>query len=219
MRRLLLCIFTLICFASCTKTLSCDPAIDEWAKKNVEYYSMAPRDVIVSLPLSRQQAIYRGLPAERKVELWRAKMNLVRASGVLSREECEDYAKLFDFMQPYHYENEKGRKELNIYAEQWKEIMVVRHSWTEEKLIELSHIWMTKNEFSNALLSDNIVTKGGNLPETDTGVGGEVICNCIYSIYCKTSGLGSICDDTPMCKAGDEGCGIVGTSNCTGTCQ
>lgn len=200
---------------SCVKTLSCDSVVDEWAKENLGYYSTASRNEIVLLPLSRQQAIYRGLSAERKFELWQIKKDLVYKSGVLSDEEYEDYVKLFNFMQPVHYEDEKGVKLLNAYAEKWMETMVTKHFWGDDQLFEFSHIWMTKEEFTNAVLSDNILTKSVSLP----GLEAEVICNCIYSIYCKTSGLGSICHDSPSCKSGDEECGIVGTSNCTGTCQ
>lgn len=215
MKRLLLLFFTVTCLVSCVKTLSCDSAVDKWAKQNIEYYSTASRDEIVSLPLSRQQAIYRGLSAERKVELWQIKKELVYKSGSLSDAEYEDYVKLFNFMQPAHYESVNGIKILNAYAEKWMDIMVTKHFWGDEQLFEFSHIWMTKEEFTNAVLSDNILTKGVSLP----GMEEEVICNCIYSIYCKTSGLGSICHDSPSCKDGDEGCGIVGSSNCKGTCQ
>lgn len=200
---------------SCAEQFSCDPIINEWAKDNIEYYSKAERDEIIQLPLSRQNAIYVGLSGEKKIELWKAKQRLVRDLNILSEQEYVDFSKIFDFLQPYHYESEKGRNELIQYAESWKNIMVTRYAWDEEKLFDLSHIWMTKEEFVNSAMYDMLMTK----VDVSDDIVKPKVCECIYAIYCATSGLGTQCSSYPACKQGDNYCGIVGSSNCTGTCH
>lgn len=215
MKRFLFINLTLISLISCQKTLSCDPVIDAWAKENLEYYSNAGRNEIVALSMSRQMAIYRGLTSEKKVELWKAKKHLVHQSGILSEAEYNDYSRLFDYMKPYHYDSAKGMQELRNYAGEWKALMQDKYSWDEEKLFVFSHIWMTRQEFLQAILCDSVITKGNGAP----GTHGDGTCDCSYSIYCQTSGLGRVCSDKDKCKQGDGGCGIVGSSNCTGICQ
>lgn len=203
-----------VCVA-CEKTLSCDPYLNEWANTNLSYFESADRDEFVQLPLSRQRAIYAGLSGEKKVALWKNKMQLVKQSGELSEEEFEMYSRLFDFLEPWHYDSYKGRVVMNAYADRWKKQMEERYSWDEEKFFIYTYTWMTLLEFQSAMMYDDLLTKAGagSLP------GMTLECNCIYSIYCKTSGLGSICSSSPECKQGAEDCGIVGNSNCTGTCQ
>lgn len=205
----------LSCLVSCTKTLSCDPLINEWANENYVYYESATREELVSLPMSRQRAIYIGLSAEKKVQLWKQKAQLVLSSGVLSHDEELAYMKLFDYIAPHHYDTKRGGEELSNFTTAWKEMVESKYNWDEVKLFYLTNIWMTEDEFLNAIILDNLYTK------TDSVVGdmNSKTCECIYSVYCLKSGLGTICSTYPSCKLSAKSCGIAGNSNCTGTCQ
>ena len=82
----------LVTLISCSKTLSCDPLINEWAKANCDYYELASREEIISLPMSRQRAIYVGLSGERKVQLWREKAKMVIETGILTEDDVGEYS-------------------------------------------------------------------------------------------------------------------------------
>ncbi|MBQ3250968.1 MAG: bacteriocin fulvocin C-related protein [Bacteroidales bacterium] len=204
----------LVTLISCSKTLSCDPLINEWAKANCDYYELASREEIISLPMSRQRAIYVGLSGERKVQLWREKAKMVIETGILTEDEKCLYQELFNYITPYHYETKQGSEELLCFVVAWKERVLRQYNWDEMKLFYLTNIWMTEDEFYNAILADNLYTKSGG----NAGINTKT-CECIYSVYCSTSGLGSTCSTYPSCRQGTNSCGIVGSSNCTGTCQ
>lgn len=70
---LLLSILAGMFILSCGKEpkLSCIPEIDLWAKENIDYYESSEFDEMITLPLSRQRAIFRGFSPEKKVSLWK----------------------------------------------------------------------------------------------------------------------------------------------------
>ena len=81
---LIACVFA----SSCTTTkLSCDNDVNIWAKEHLATYLDATRSEIVSLPLSRQRAIYRGLSPEKKSSLWKAKISYLIECNLFTSEE------------------------------------------------------------------------------------------------------------------------------------
>ena len=213
MKELSVLLVSLCLLTACEKRLSCDPKVDKWAKDNVDYYNFAGREELAELPMSRARAIYVGLSPERKVQLWQDKLQLVRDMNILTNEEFGEYSKLFHFLKPEHYETAAGRREFNNFADKWQKKMKEQYGWDDEKIFLLSHLWMTEQEFYESIMYDNILVKSSPIV-TDKPVN----CECLYSVYCRTSGTGSICATYPTCRI-VSGCGIAGNSNCNGTCQ
>ena len=213
MKTLKLIITGLIMVSCSTKPeLSCDPIVNMWAKENIAKYENASRETIIELPISRQRAIYNGLSSQKKVDLWKSKQLLVKESNCLSETEYNDYSILFDYLKPEHYDSMDRRKELIEFANRWSMLMRSKHGWDDEKIIVYSHIWMTLEEFTIAVLSDrNFETKS-----ITPGFDQIKNCECIYSAYCQLSAGGKICSESNCNRV--EGCGILGTSTCDGVC-
>ena len=214
-------LFLVLLLASCQKDepkLSCTKEIDDWAKETVETMNQFDRGEIVSLPLSRQRAIYRGLSADAKCALWQAKLSLVREDKSLSTIEVAKLEDLYRHLSPNLYQDENIRESFIVYAEKWRDRMIKDHGWNDDKIFFYVCTWMSHTEFQESVLldkiSEEIMSKGPIIPGTDQ----KKDCNCHYSYYCVSSGLGSTCDSGYPCNLA-PGCGILGTSSCDGFCS
>jgi hypothetical protein len=88
-----------------------------------------------------------------------------------------------------------------------------KQHFTEEQLYLLIECPYFESDFS-IFKSNNYINEFSNARGPIAGVNN---CSCYYSLSCGFIGLGSSCLDGKCQKV--QGCGIVGTSNCTGTCS
>ena len=90
--------------------LSCDPEINEWAQSQIGLYENASRAEIVSLPLSKQRAIYAGLSCDKKVALWKEKIKILTESGELSQDELLDINQMMFWFESIKNQSKKKEK-------------------------------------------------------------------------------------------------------------
>ena len=217
MRNLFFSLSLMIVLPACQQklTLSCDPEINNWAQENIQYYVSSTRSEIVSLPLSRQRAIYRGLPGEVKVQLWKEKYEYVKKNNLLSEEELSLFSYLINSLNKEIFEDEEKRKMFNSFAEQWENIMREQFGWGDDKVFSIACCWMTEDEFAQAVVLDTMLHTRGE--SGDFNSSDKEDCDCRYDIYCQRMSF-TECRKNIDCNESD-GCGIVGTSSCTGKCQ
>ena len=202
-----------ILLCSCNdQVLSCDEEINSWAKQNVTLFEHAERVEIVSLPFSRQRAVFNGLSPMKKVELWLYKENLILESKTLSNSEKSAICELFDLLSPAICSNKEARRSFIEYAEVWETKMRELYGWDDRMLFYTVWTWMSQDEFFASVSSDEYIeTKSQTDPK-------PIDCNCRYDVYCDGRVHGERCDKGILCEQ-VGGCGVLGTSSCNGVCK
>ncbi len=148
----------------------------------------------------------RGFTGDHKVNLWNEKFRTLLAEEALTDKEKNHLRKLFSFIKPEHYDTKSGFAELKSFVEKWKNEAETNLAWGEKEFFLYTSILFTVPEFN-----EYIVSERQKYMQDDSD------CECIYSIYCEFRNH-TTCDETSGCHTSD-GCGIVGTSNCTGRCE
>ncbi len=203
----------MLIISACTKQdiLSCDPSINKWALDNIAYYETASRDELLLLTIPEQRAIIVGLSGEKRMELWRNKLEIIKSKQLLKPEELAIYSDIIYFIKPEHFNNPDKSLELTEYAENRIHILQEEYNWEDRKVFFYFYTWLTEDEYNDALLFSELnqaVTKGS----IDDGTSD---CNCMpYRFECSAS---EICFEQ-NCSA-TQGCGLFNNNTCTGKCK
>lgn len=214
---ILLSLMSFLLCVACGKSpkLSCDPEINEWAQSQIGLYENASRAEIVSLPLSKQRAIYAGLSCNKKVALWKEKIKILTESGELSQDELLDINQMMFWFESIKNQSKEEREEFNQKAEPYLEQITLKHNWDKDKVFYLFFTWMTEDEFIASMQYENSgVSKKDRLPSDDYVH--KKSCNCTSSFWGCPGGM--YCSKVTPCT-GTENCGIMGTSDCNGYCS
>lgn len=213
-RLLIIYLLVAVSFFACRKEptarYACDPATQDWVVKNLDHLKNLSRDSILKYSFNRQMAIFRALTPEKKVKLWQEKINIVLAGNQLSESDKTHLRKLINYLQPYHYESDKGRIDFAGYAKRWEE-EAKKMGWDSAKVFFNTNTWLTEAEFK-ALRTKVLEAEKLN-PQNNSAV--EPSCSCSYDIYCWPNRL---CTGDGKCCETPDGCGVFGTSSCDGHC-
>lgn len=212
---LLLITFCIMAMSCSKEHLSCDPAIDAWAKENIKLYENSGRATFVQLPYSRQKAIYRGLSSEKKVELWKERYNQICTDERLTENEKQALNDLYLNLSPLLFENKKAWNDFQPYLRAWEKRMILDYGWNNTDFFIYCHTWMNEAELRTAVLYDSVITRSDPFnPELNSEQ-----CTCLTDTFCAFAEGKSFCViENNECKVYD-GCGIWGNDNCEGTCR
>lgn len=111
---LVCCISILLLSCSSDAKYSCNPEVEKWARTNIDKYVTATRSEIVELSMDQQRAILRGLPADKKANLWREKLAYIMQDSKLSEEEKQEVKNIYDYFIPYFYSRMDSKKRKNM---------------------------------------------------------------------------------------------------------
>ena len=200
----------LLAISSCSQSrLSCDDDIDIWAKTHLEEYLNAERDLIVSLPLSRQMAIFIGLTPQKKLDLWYAKLSTILEDSSYSLSDKRIINKLYHKLSVNAIEkDEVGNKLMDECLK-----IINKLEWDDEKLFFSFGTWMTRDEYYQALWADSPVLTRIETPGDEP----HLFCECSKMITnCSAQGL--TCYTNVNCEP-KQGCGVFGLGLCRGVCD
>lgn len=156
---LAVCALALASLASCNRNkYSCDPDVEEWTRTHLNEYLSAERESIVSLPLSRQMAVYNGLSPEGRARLWEAKLTiLINDDKNYSNDERVLFNLLLDFVSPKLFDEKSDTEKLfSEYEALAKRIFEGK----QEKFASALCTWMTEEEYMRSLIADSrVLTK------------------------------------------------------------
>lgn len=185
-------------FMACRKEneYSCDEKANSYAAQHKETNQSISRDSLVQLERSTQFAVWRSLSSENKKRIFNEKIDLVISTENLSTAEVTHLNSLKNYYVADLYDSTE-----KPFLVTWENYAKNTLGWDNNKLTLLVGIWSTPNELVKA------AERGGNpapLPK----------CSCAWDAGC--AGFGD-CAVRGGC-IGKIGCGLIGTSNCDGTC-
>ncbi|MFW5762108.1 MAG: bacteriocin fulvocin C-related protein [Cyclobacteriaceae bacterium] len=200
---------------SCQKNellYSCDPDVNQWILENKMMLAEIDRNTFAQVPMKKQIPLFRTFSPEQKVKLWNEKINLLIKFEYLSNDEKTHLLKLNNFLKPYHYSNQNGRDEFNLFADEWEKYARESLMWGDYELYIYSHTLLTEEEIYTLISSSEVGNRSVSPPGHP-----RPDCECLYDIYCAF-GL-QLCDKKSGCTTTYGGCGITGNSDCTGYCN
>lgn len=180
----------LIFFASCSKESVRKQSLSNKLKEIVQLQDPSVRIVAFNM-----------LNPEEKVLLWKNHLSTFLDNKSLSIEQREFINYCADLLSPDFYDKKKAQFE-GLLAEV---------NFRAKNLFN-------KNDYVSIFLG---ATRNGS-GSINPLVTDPPTCNCIFTIYCEfTYGNGRYCFDNStakVCNQSNSGCGLFGTSPCTGVC-
>lgn len=216
---ILLLISSGIYMTSCNKEeelkYSCDPVLNQWATDNARTLSVSTRDEIVQyLTIDSQFAAYRTLRPANQCNVWKDKLRIVSNTFSLSTAEKDHINTAYNYLQPSMFDGESNISALKTWAEAWKAYGVSKFGWSAEYCYLIAGTWLTPQEIDKYKAYRYNNSSGGGLSTGPNASG--IDCECYYSLSCSVLDDGSCIDGGCNKKIG---CGVFGTSNCTGRCK
>jgi hypothetical protein len=221
--------FSLLFFACSKKSdyFSCEPSINEWAKKYKNSFHGISREEFAKIPLAYQKAVYRTLTPEEKYLLWKEKLEIVlnlpldqnlklQIQGLSSRINSTTYDR--DLMEPLD-------PSIQLHLTNWENDILANGKMDSVNFVINFCTLMTAQEIHTMVFKPETVSLK-DIPGSDEmksfkssqpGGGGNELpdCSCLYDVYCSVLG-GRECKDG-LCKEVRD-CGVLGTSICNGLC-
>lgn len=217
-----LLLFCITIFHSCKKTsevYSCNETINQKTIRTIsENQNISRYDLAHIEDLEYQMAIFRSLTPENKVRIFNEKVIAEQNNPNLSTGEKVILNQLIAYLQPEHYTTLNSA--FQNYAQTQESILRSTYGWDDAKVFVFTNSWMLESEI-NYLIANKPGTGGGTGGGGTGGTGGgNNYCNCYYSYYCFVKqGFQGSCVDGGCKTPPKAGCGIWGTSNCTGKCE
>jgi len=202
---------------ACSKELeySCDPKINEWVAQNKDAYAEISRTQLATFDIEKQQGLFRSFAPKQRSRIFHEKYDYLMGLDDLSAQEKEQLAKLYQLVTPEIYTTEINKKAFNEFAAVWVEETKQLLGWGDTEIFLYTHTWLTLEEVKKRI--ETLKTSTKFRTDDDPPHGDVPNCMCYYSVYCIFSAKGFECVDG-NCNVVD-GCGVVGTSNCTGLCD
>jgi len=213
--KMLLAICIMLSCMACSKLeYSCSPTTNEWVLQNKEQYANVPRAQLATFDPDKQLGLFRSFVPEQKVRIYQEKYNYLMGLDSLSIPEKAHLTKLYRIVSPDIYASDAAKQKFNEFADAWAEEAKQLLGWTEKEIFLYTHTWLTLEE-----VNDRIGQRVARYEYNDnTGDETDIKdCTCHYSISCIFSISGLTCKTGGCYKV--DGCGISGTSNCTGLCD
>ena len=210
---------TVICvlFSSCEKT-SRDCFMEErmWVKQHLLEFENNNRDALAGLPWTRQRILFSELSPEKKVQIWREKVEKVKQEGQYSSKVIQEFEDMVHLLSPSFFMDEPSqqKEEFEKITEQWEVRLKTVHNLTDEEILFLLYKWVTEEEYYDARALDKpIETKTD--PSHQLEGGDNPLCDCAEGRDCITKK----CDrDRENCRHPDRGCGQFGGYVCKHLC-
>lgn len=200
---------------------SCNDEINQWAHNKGEIIEIASRQQLRTLPLNYQIPAFRALSNEKKAELWREKLNIIRAKNYWTEEEKNHINKLNQLICPEVYNKEKS-KNIKDRLHNWEQYAYDKMNWDSTFVFFNFCTFSTEKEFLRANMEFNPkayswLGKNHGLKNTreQNPPPPKPDCICRSNWYC----LQGYCDKKDTCKETWDGCGIIGSSSCQGLCS
>ena len=200
----------------CEKSDLCNKEAREWAEKHMAQYEVASREEFVALPWTRQRSVYSRLSPEKKVCLWKEKVELVKKESKYSLDIINEFEGLFEYLTPECYLDEPNEK-LRLFEEAaavWLDRMENVYHLSHEDIHFMAYKWLTEVEFLDAKALDYpVVTKGDPNPPV---LGDDnPLCECADWHDCLQLG----CDThNNKCREPEKACGVGGIYVCNHMC-
>lgn len=223
-KSILLCIFCLQFFQSCTKN---EEIVNEQSltKSNLSYETQR---AIYSPNLTTLKQSVSLLSDEERQRLWELRLNkiLKNDAGNLTKEQNGIIVSVRDFLVAKTIkELIKNPKEGEFFIK--SQLTYFQKHFDNAQLFMLiecpyytDNISIFKSMDYLTKIDHDILLRNGdeNLEYSDELAPQEQKCTCYYSIYCSIGGGGGGTCDTGGCVK-NANCGLAGTSNCTGRCR
>lgn len=207
--QLLFAVLLALSFASCQKerpVYACDPPLNDWAVQHRESNQNITRGELASiLSVDTQMAVYHSLSSANKYNIWKSKMEIVKRDSSLSNSEKQHIQNAIDYIQPDSWEDDQSLATLEAWAGNWGQYAAEHLGWDSTKLFLIAETWLMEPEMQQ--IKDHYASRPPNNPEVSA-------CNCRYTISCFWSV--ESCNRGKCTRQG--GCGLFGSSTCTGTC-
>ncbi len=215
---------------SCNKdenVYSCNPQVNEWAKKYKNSFVDITRSQLVQIPRKYQMAVYRTLPPEKKLAFWKEKLEIESANET-SLEIKSRISELEASLKIEYYN--LGQKdsipiEHRSYLDNWEKDLLLNFKMDSVQYLTRFCTLMTKAEiYTLVYQADQIDLSwldGHDEINIDSAPGGGgpaplPDCECLYNVYCSIF-LNVDCAESG-CTQTNSGCGVTGTSKCKGIC-
>ncbi len=181
---------------------SCDSEIDAWVKSNKTELNNMSREDLSKLDIPHQQAALRMFTPKRKKQLWTEKYNEVLHNNNFSKEELKHLLFVSNFIKTKDFSKTNTKEEDEIMFE-WLKKSMDDFGWSKEFLYDSFFTYgVIKTPYKTD--QNKKVNPGRDLSN----------CNCRW--WCWgwwQSCYGGGCDET------NGGCGMIGSSDCTGDCS
>lgn len=220
-----LLMFLLSCNKGDDIQYSCDQKVDEFAKKYKSVLSNITREQLVQLPTSYQKAVVLTLTPERRMNLWKEKLQIVmeqnddpalhnRIQELYNHLSIEDYDRL---------PTDPPRETTLDFVAAWENDVLGNQLMDSVNFIVNYCTLMTLEELDILVYHPETIDLSwfegyDDLPSIDGpggGGGGGIDCECRYDIYCSILGMRECINGNcnPVWN-----CGVTGTSKCNGLC-
>jgi hypothetical protein len=173
-------------------------------KINEEY----TRASLINYETSKQVEIFRSLPNEQKLNLYKSKFDYLKSINYFNDDETKFIDKIFSNIDESIYSISISDELIQSYKNQ----ATSNQGWKEVKWIILFETLYTPNEFISKIKS-NENNNSENITNNPNGKGTAGWCHCKWSWICFPES----CDTSSDCD-GQGGCGFLGIRECTGRC-
>jgi hypothetical protein len=201
-------------FTSCTKdkVYSCDKNLNQYAIQFQDANQSISRENLAKLGIDTQFAIFNSLTSENKTRIFTEKIETLLADESITQADKEHLLKLKNYISPKLYEQDD--KIEDPFLKSWQATAFKTLQWDRLKMFLYIETWLTKEEYTLIADVKKKYTTIGQSPYTDGGSGNSCVCNsrfaCSFGFSdCVTGG----------CTTTTDGCGIIGSNPCEGTCN
>lgn len=199
-------------FVSCKKekVYSCNDKLNDYATINMKSNQTISRAQLVTMGIDTQFAIFNSLSSNNKVRIFKEKIQLLLGMDTVPNDDKIHLKKIQDYITGQIYE--ENNIESDAFFQNWESYAYNSLKWEDIKMKVYVYTWFTPDELFGRRGSPFTLSPA----ETDGGGGGAgdmLPCVCRYDFVCGSWNCADGCTKT------DSGCGIIGTSRCTGTCK
>ena len=200
----------IIAISGCQKDYLETKSVFSSGKSILSEQSMDLIRAVENLPNSVVQLGFKKLSPEEKFVFWTRHIDNFLKNNKLTLETENHIMNLKKFLRVDLFTNigsEETKKQIDDFEKAWLIDPVASGKFDAKTLV-----------FASSLMN---VGKKDDVSKTAIA-SGEPICHCRLTIYCQIGDWHGTCDDGKCVVATDEeegGCGLFGTSNCTGICN
>jgi len=206
MKKLMFIFSFILLLSSCSQEdetcYSCDSEIDAWVKARKTELITMNRKELSKLDIPTQQAALRMFSPERKKQLWTDKLNEVFQKNEFTAEELNHLTFVVTLIKNKDFAKVNTKNE-DYKVFEWLKKGMEEFGWTKEFIY---NSFFTYSYYKEDLkISEEVAI---------VDIGGADNCNCRWFCWgwwqeCYSGG----CDET------SGGCGMIGSSDCTGDCS
>ncbi len=214
-------------FCSCSQdsepVYSCNEAINEWTKENLETIHLMTRSEWNMLEEPKKAAAFRAFSKQQRIRFWHEKLEELKSLD-WSQDELEHILLIGLFIDE-HQNFFRGEE---LTDDELDELEKFCYLWIQKGLEKFG--WSEKTAISIIATGNTVIDKDGNIMISMTRGGasdhlidgGDMLdCMChakgLGGLYTLCSTYGEFCEET-KCVESTLGCGLLLVQSCTGMC-